>query len=299
LQDELRERHKIFHLFRGQKREGKVRIRAVLLASILTVCSTHSFSDSSGAILGRVLETANQSPVANATVTARNESSGFERTAVTAEDGTYFISSLLPGLYTIRVTHEVFQQNSISGYPVRLSAPAATAPAQIRLARFGAGQASTNVIPAPPRPVQKDSSVDESLLEVWVHWAVDAGIRSSNSPYSTQSSTREKYSLVESRQTRGPMPRQRMPELSSDQILVVATDEQGEQSGWTLIPDPRTIRAESPGPDGELSGQVLHLSVAEFLVPVPAGSAAALRFYQPFWTGKEFSLVLLGTLALP
>lgn len=277
-----------------------MRIRAVLLASILAVCSTHSFSESSGAILGRVIESANQSPVANATVTARNESSGFERTAVTAEDGTFFVSSLLPGLYTIRVTHEVFQQNSISGYPVRLSETAATEPPQILLARIGSGQASANnVIPAPPRPVQKDSSVDESLLEVRVHWAVDAGIRSSNSPYSTPSSTREKYSLVESRLTRGPMPRQRMPELSSDQILVVATDEQGEQSGWTLIPDPRIIRAESPGPDGELSGQVLHLSSAEFLVPVPAVSAAALRFYQPFWTGTRFSLILLGALALP
>jgi hypothetical protein len=275
-----------------------VRIRAVLLASILTVCSTHSFSESSGAILGRVIETANQSPVANATVTACNESSGFERSAVTAEDGTYFISSLLPGLYTIRVTHEVFQPNSISGYPVRLSATAAMVPAQIRLARIGSGQASANAMPAPPRPVQKDSSGDESLLEVRVHWAVDADIRSSNGPYSTLSSPVGNYSLVESRLIRGPMPRQRMPELSPDQILVVATDERGEQNGWTLISDPRIIRAESPGPDGELRGQVLHLSSAEFLVPVPAGSAAALSFYQTFWTGKEFFLILLGALAL-
>jgi hypothetical protein len=275
-----------------------VRIQTVLLASILTVCSAHSYSESSGAILGRVIETANQSPVANATVTARNESGGFERTAVTAEDGAFFVSSLLPGLYTIQVTHEVFQQNSISGYPVRLSARAAAAPAQIRLTRIGAGQASTNAIFSPPRPVQKDSSEDQSLLEVRVHWAVDAGIRSSNRPYSTQSLTAEKYSLVESRQTPGPMPRQRMPELSSDQILAIAMDEQGEQSGWTLIPDPRIIRAESPGPDGKLSGQILHLSSAEFLVPVSAGSAAALRFYQPFWTGKEFSLILLGALDL-
>jgi hypothetical protein len=275
-----------------------VRIRAVLLASIMTVCSTHSFSESGGAILGRVIETATQSPVANSTVAARDESSGYERTAVTAEDGTFFVSSLRPGLYTIRVTHEVFEQNSISGYPVRLSGTTTMAPAQIRLARIGAGLASPNAIPSPLRPAQKDPSADESSLEVRVHWAMDSGIRSSKRPSSIQSSTADKYSLVESRQARGPMPRQRMPELSSDQILVVAMDEQGAQSGWTLIPDPRIIRAESPGPDGELSGQVLYLSSAEFLVSVPGGSAAALRFYQPFWTGKEFSLILLGALEL-
>jgi hypothetical protein len=275
-----------------------VRIRAVLLASIMALCSTHSFSEGGGAILGRIIETANQSPVANATVVARDEGSGYERSAVTAADGTFFVSSLRPGLYTIRVTHEVFQQNSISGYPVRLSGTTTMAPAQIHLARIGAGLTSPNAIPSPLLPAQKDPGADESLLEVRVHWAIDSSIRSSKSPSSMQSSTADKYSLVESRQTRGLMPRQRMPELSSDQILVVAMDEQGGQSGWTLIQDPRIIRAESPGPDGELSGQVLHLPSAEFLVSVPADRAAALRFYRPFWTGKEFSLIFLGALTL-
>jgi hypothetical protein len=128
-----------------------MRIRAVLFICILTVCRTAAFSESSGAVLGRVLESANQAAVANATVTARNESGDFETTAVTAEDGTFFVSSLPPGFYTIRVNREGFQQNSISGYPVRLSGTAADAPARIRLARNGAGQAGTNVNPSPTR----------------------------------------------------------------------------------------------------------------------------------------------------
>jgi hypothetical protein len=271
-----------------------MRIRALLFVCILYVCGTQAFPKSSGAILGRVLEAANQSAVANATVTARNEVSGFETTTVTAEDGTFFVSSLPPGIYTIRVGREGFRQNSMSGFPVRISGTAAAAPAQIKLARNGAGQAGTTVNPS-PTIIQEDSDTNESLLEVRVRWTANADIRSSNKPGSALSLATEGFSLIDSRQTSGPLPRQRMPELSPDQILVVTTDQQGEQTGWTLIPDPRIIRAESPGPDGELTGQVLHLSSAEFLVPVPADSTAGMRFYQPFWTGKEFSLILLGS----
>jgi hypothetical protein len=269
----------------------------VLFVCILSVCGTPAFSESSGAVLGRAIDSSNRSPVANATVTARNESNGFETTTVTAEDGTFFIAPLMPGLYSIRVTHEAFQQSSISEYPVRLSGTTVAQPAQIRLARKGTGQVGTDINPSPPR-LQEDSGTNESLLEFRVRWTTNAGIRSPNNPASAQSLTGEGFSLVDSRQTRGPMPRQRMPELSSDQILVVMTDQQGEQTGWALVPDPRIIRAESPGPDGILTGQVLYLSSAEFLVPVPAGSATGMRFYQPFWTGKEFSLILLGTVAI-
>lgn len=270
-----------------------MKFQTILVAAVLVFCGAASFAGGSGAILGRILENTNQSAVANAVITVRNESSGFEAATTAAEDGTFFIASLPPGDYTIRVNHEGFQQNTISGYPVRIPERAAPASAQIRLARNGASRAPAVFGAAPARP-QKDSAANESLLELRIHWTANSGVRSQNNQASSLAMSAEGFSLVDSHRTNGPMPRQRMPQLSSDQILVVITDQQGEQTGWTLIPDARILRAESPGPDGQLTGQVLHRSQAEFLISIPADSAAGLSFYEPRWNGKQFSLALLG-----
>src|SRR5688572_15502769 len=42
----------------------------------------------------------------------------------------------------------------------------------------------------------------------------------------------------------GPRPRQRNPELSGDQLVVVAEDAAGQILDWQAIPDPRLLRAE-------------------------------------------------------
>ena len=95
------------------------------------------------------------------------------------------------------------------------------------------------------------------------------------------------------------MPRQRSPELSEDQIFIAAVDAQGRQRSWALIPDPSILRAEGPGPTGELSGQVLSRATAEFVVTLPADPAVSeLRFYRPRWTGEGFTLDLLGMVPL-
>ena len=64
------------------------------------------------------------------------------------------------------------------------------------------------------------------------------------------------FTLVDRRQRSSPMPRQRSPELSSDQLLVVAIDAQGQEKEQVLLSDPRVLRAESLGPTGELRGEV-------------------------------------------
>jgi hypothetical protein len=282
-----------------------VGIRAVLCVSLLTVCCTQPTSldalagplpEGSGVVLGRVFDSGSNSPVAGATVTARNQDNGFECTNVTAADGTFFIASLPPGLYTIRARREGFQENSISGYPVRLSGTTAAQAAQIGLARTGAGQAPLNANPLPSQPT--DLLGTESSFEFLVHWQPAAGAASQNTPALSQPSFLDGFSLIESRQVQGVLPRQRAPELSSDQILVIVTDKQGAQKGWTLIRDPRILRAEGPGPGGELRGQILYRSSADFLVPISGGPASNLKFYQPLWTGKDFSLIFLGTLTL-
>lgn len=108
------------------------------------------------------------------------------------------------------------------------------------------------------------------------------------------------FTLLERRRVPGSLPRQRNPELSSDQIVVVAVDAQGQEIGRSLILDPRVLRAERPRPTGELSGEVLHHANTELLIALPDDPAIReLRLYHPRWTGTVFDLDWLGTVPLP
>jgi hypothetical protein len=108
------------------------------------------------------------------------------------------------------------------------------------------------------------------------------------------------FTLLERRSAPGSLPRQRNPELSSDHIVVIAVDELGKEIDWQIIPDPRILRAEFPGPTGELRGEVLHHAETELLITFPNDPAVKeLRLYHPHWTGAGFILDLLGTIPLP
>lgn len=96
----------------------------------------------------------------------------------------------------------------------------------------------------------------------------------------------------------GGLPRQRSAELSSTQVVVVALDAEGRMRWCGLVTDPRLLRAEWPGPDGELTGQVLYKESAEFVVQYPDDDAVAeVRLYHPDWDGQKFSLELVGAVA--
>ena len=65
-----------------------------------------------------------------------------------------------------------------------------------------------------------------------------------------------------------------------------------------LVPDPRQLRAEVPGPDGELTGQVIYRESAEFIVNYPDDeSIREIRLYHPKWDGQKFSLAPVGAVA--
>lgn len=294
---------------------------------------TNELRESNGAILGCVFEIESGLPVAHATITARNQDSGFEGRAITASDGTFFISSLASGLYTISAQYEEFQEISISDYPIRLSGRAPAEPVRFDLARIGEirlrnraslpipqpelqpdsrvtaqldparvdeiRQRSRASLPIPRPRLQSDSGETETPLEILVRWDANASAPPMIAPALKGFTGTGSFSLIDLKAIAGSAPRQRMPELSPDQILVVVMDEQGSQRDWNLIPDPRIIRAESPGPTGEWTGQTLHREEAEFLVTLPRGLLAAeLRFYSPLWTESRYSLELLGTLLL-
>ena len=139
----------------------------------------------------------------------------------------------------------------------------------------------------------------QTSQEVRVRWDAYAGPSSQAVPGTAENAPSNVFTVIDRRQLSGLAPRQRAPELSSDQVLVIAVDAQGQKRDSTLIPDPRVLRAEVPGPTGELRGEVLLRPTAEFIVTFPDDPAVTeLRFYHPRWTGAEFSLDFLGAIPL-
>jgi hypothetical protein len=105
------------------------------------------------------------------------------------------------------------------------------------------------------------------------------------------------FTLLGRQRANGPLPRQRNPELSAEQIVVVAEDVQGQAIDWQLMSDPRILRSEGSQTNGELAGQVLQHSSTELLITIPDDPAIVrLQFYHPRWNGSEFALDPLGTI---
>ena len=98
------------------------------------------------------------------------------------------------------------------------------------------------------------------------------------------------------RQTPGPVPQQRALELADDRLLVLAVDAAGQIRFWSVIANPRLIRAEFPDASGRLSGRVIERADAELLVDIPADPAIReVRVYTP----QAEDLRLSGTVAVP
>ncbi len=94
--------------------------------------------------------------------------------------------------------------------------------------------------------------------------------------------------------------RERHPELSDDQIVLLLADAGGRLVGWQAMSDPRIIRAESPSADGQWTGVVLHRAQADFTVNVPPSlGVVEVRICQPRWTGSEWLLEDLGSARVP
>jgi hypothetical protein len=136
-----------------------------------------------------------------------------------------------------------------------------------------------------------------SYTETLIHWAVKPS--SPAGPTGSQG-TAESHalSILERASREGSLPRPRSLELSEEQVLVVAIGADNQLRWWTLIPDPRLMRAEFPGPNGELTGQTVMRTEADFSVAYPADpSITELRFYHPRLTDGGFVLETIGTAA--
>jgi hypothetical protein len=108
------------------------------------------------------------------------------------------------------------------------------------------------------------------------------------------------FTTLERRRATGTLTRRRSLDLSADQIVISGLDGSGVEIYRNLMADPRILRAEAPGPTGELAGQVLYRSATEFLIDLPDDPALTnVKLYHPRWTGTAFTLDLIVSIQLP
>jgi hypothetical protein len=133
--------------------------------------------------------------------------------------------------------------------------------------------------------------------EMRIRWNTGSAVASSQS---VQSSPRSgKFDIAGERRYVDPPPRQRSLELSTGRILIVGVDRAKRLKSWTVVPDPRIVRSEGPGPDGVLTGQTLYVDHSEFLVSIPDDAEIVeLRLYEPQPSGQTFKLAAAGVLSI-
>lgn len=143
------------------------------------------------------------------------------------------------------------------------------------------------------------SALAQPVQEVRIQWqSYPAGAPEKLEPSFSKPLTNS-FTVVHQRVVSGRLPRQRNPELSTDQIVVIARDADGRDLDSHLIPDPRILRAEQPDSSGKLTGQILYRANADFFITLPADpKIKQIDFYHPQWSGTEFSLESLGTVVV-
>lgn len=98
-------------------------------------------------------------------------------------------------------------------------------------------------------------------------------------------------SIVEDKKRSGTLPSHRSLELSPTHIFIVAVDATNKLRWWSIMPDPRVVRAETQTSMGELRAENYYVSNVTVVVAFPDDPQIAnLRFYHPVWNGTDFDL---------
>ena len=142
------------------------------------------------------------------------------------------------------------------------------------------------------------TSNTRSYREVRIRWESVAKSDSAALIKEAQLTTAGLLTRTSSTVRAGGIPRARSLELSPEQMLVVAVDEQEAVRWWKLMIDPRLVRAEV-GRSGEMQSENYYVPKVEFIVECPDDRVLKqLRFYRPLWNGAAFRLELVGTASL-
>jgi hypothetical protein len=143
------------------------------------------------------------------------------------------------------------------------------------------------------------NALAQTIQEIRVRWDTNLPGPPPKDARSVREPASNVFTLLERRTFSGKVPRQRNPEVTSDQIVVIAHDVDGQLVDWQLIPDPLVLRSEQPGPKGDLRGQTLYRTSADFLITLPADpTIKRIDLYHPRWTGTDFVLEFMGTVPL-
>ena len=103
--------------------------------------------------------------------------------------------------------------------------------------------------------------------------------------------TTQAFTLIDERVVSGGLRRERRPQLAYDRLVVVVRDSLGQELDWRLMQNPAILRAEAPGPDGQLTGRVIELDDVELSIAIPnIATADQIQLYLPRWTGTEYML---------
>ena len=88
-------------------------------------------------------------------------------------------------------------------------------------------------------------------------------------------------------------------DITTDDLFIVGTDTKSRLKWWKVIVDPRIVRAEWPGSEGQLTGQLYYRPRATiFLSPPNSEGISEIRIFLPKWTGSEFVLEQLTTIPI-
>jgi hypothetical protein len=156
-----------------------------------------------------------------------------------------------------------------------------------------AGMATAVVSAQPGRTVPfstvtgSPQAITATIREITLTWQVRTA---PNQPNVT-----DVFAVVSQRKSQGPLRRERFPQLSSDQLVVLVFDANDRLLDWRLVRNPRIARTEAPQPNGVLSGQVVQLPAARLSVAVAdVAGARTLRIGQPRWNGSEYLIDVVG-----
>jgi len=140
--------------------------------------------------------------------------------------------------------------------------------------------------------VRADQS--QTYRELKVRWSDSTKSTTELRPANNSEEQTSTVSIIEDKKRPGTLPRHRSLELSSTHIFIAAVDASSKLRWWSIILDPRVVRAETQTPTGELRGDTYYVSNVNFVVAFPDDpEIAQLRFFHPVWNGTEFDLKLL------
>jgi hypothetical protein len=147
-------------------------------------------------------------------------------------------------------------------------------------------------------PTFGDAAVSAAQTELTIAWAALAGTPDTIAPPDSLPELHQ-FQLQRRVAVSDPPVRERDPQISSDELVIVAHDAQQREIGWQHVKDPRLVRSEQPGPTGVLSGQEFQRVNVDLVVRVPDDLlTVSLAVYEVRRSDAGLILRQLGTIPL-